>query len=137
MSMMGEFKTFVMRGNVIDMAVGIVVGAAFKDVVTSLVDNIIMPPIGWLIGGIKFSHMKWVLKAADADGNGGVAISYGAFIETVISFLIIAFVIFMLIRAINSLHRKSEAAEEAPAAPPEDVALLTEIRDLLKTRSTP
>ncbi len=129
MSMVSEFKAFVMRGNVIDMAVGIVVGAAFKDVVTSLVDNIIMPPIGWLIGGIKFSHMKWVLKAADAEGKGGVAISYGAFINTVISFIIIAFVIFMLVKAINRMHRKKE---EAPAAPPADVALLTEIRDLLK-----
>lgn len=127
--MVSEFKAFVMRGNVIDMAVGIVVGAAFKDVVTSLVDNIIMPPIGWLIGGIKFSHMKWVLKAADAEGKGGVAISYGAFINTVISFIIIAFVIFMLVKAINRMHRKKE---EAPAAPPADVALLTEIRDLLK-----
>lgn len=135
MSMLSEFKTFVMRGNVIDMAVGIVVGAAFKDVVTSLVDNVIMPPIGWLIGGIKFSQMKWVLKAADAEGKGGVAISYGAFIDTVVSFVIIAFVIFMLIKVINNLHRKKEE-EAAPAAPPADVTLLTEIRDLLKARSS-
>lgn len=132
MSMMGEFKTFIMRGNVIDMAVGIVVGAAFKDVVTSLVSNIIMPPIGWLLGGVKFSQLKWVLKAADAEGKGGVAISYGAFIDTVVSFIIIAFVIFMLIRVINRMHKKEEAA---PAAPPADVTLLTEIRDLLKNET--
>ena len=133
MSMVSEFKAFVMRGNVIDMAVGIVIGAAFKDVITSLVDNVIMPPISWITGGIDFSKLKWVLKAAGPDGKGGVAISYGAFINTVITFLIISFVIFMLIKAINKMHKKQE---EAPAAPPADVTLLTEIRDLLKDRAS-
>ncbi len=131
MGMMTEFKAFVMRGNVIDMAVGIVVGAAFKDVVQSLVNDVIMPPIGWLVGGINFKALKWVLKAAGPDGKGGVIISYGAFINTIITFLIIAFVIFMMIKALNRLHKKAEAA---PAAPPADVVLLTEIRDLLKER---
>lgn len=131
MSMLSEFKAFIARGNVIDMAVGIVVGAAFKDVVTGLVNNVIMPPIGWITGGINFDKLKFVIKAAGADGKGEVAISYGAFINTVITFLIIAFVIFLLIKAINRMYKKPEAA---PAAPPADVALLTEIRDLLKQR---
>ena len=132
MSMLSEFKAFVMRGNVIDMAVGIVIGAAFKDVVTSLVNDVIMPPIGWVIGGVNFTKLKWVLKAAGPDGKGGVAISYGAFINTVITFIIISFVIFLMIKLINKMHKKQEAA---PAAPPADVALLTEIRDLLKNRA--
>ncbi|HET6586758.1 MAG TPA: large-conductance mechanosensitive channel protein MscL [Oleiagrimonas sp.] len=132
MGMLSEFKTFVMRGNVIDMAVGIVIGAAFKDVVTSLVNDVIMPPIGWITGGVNFSKMKWVLKAAGPDGKGGVAISYGAFINTVITFIIISLVIFLMIKLINKMHKKKE---EAPAAPPADVALLTEIRDLLKNRA--
>ncbi|HEX7338621.1 MAG TPA: large-conductance mechanosensitive channel protein MscL [Rhodanobacteraceae bacterium] len=132
MSMYSEFKTFIMRGNVIDMAVGIVIGAAFKDVVTALVNDIIMPPIGWVTGGINFNHLKWVLKAAGADGKGGVAISYGAFINTIITFLIVSFAIFMMIKVINKLHKKAEAAPAAPAA---DVVLLTEIRDLLKNRA--
>ncbi|HET7662618.1 MAG TPA: large-conductance mechanosensitive channel protein MscL [Rhodanobacteraceae bacterium] len=132
MSMLSEFKTFIMRGNVIDMAVGIVVGAAFKDVVTSLVNDVIMPPIGWITGGVNFSKMKWVLKAAGPDGKGGVAISYGAFINTVITFIIISLVIFLMVKLINRMHKKKE---EAPAAPPADVALLTEIRDLLKNRA--
>lgn len=131
MSVLTEFKAFVMRGNVIDMAVGIVIGAAFKDVVQSLVNDVIMPPIGWLVGGVNFKALKLVLKAAGPDGKGGVIISYGAFINTIITFLIIAFVIFMMIKVINTLHKKAEAA---PEAPPADVALLTEIRDLLKNR---
>ncbi|HET7268844.1 MAG TPA: large-conductance mechanosensitive channel protein MscL [Oleiagrimonas sp.] len=129
MSMTSEFKTFLLRGNVIDMAVGIVIGAAFKDVVKSLVDDVIMPPIGWALGGVNFNKLKWVLQEAGADGKGGVAISYGAFINTIITFVIIAFVIFMMIKAINRMHKKKE---EAPAAPAEDVVLLTEIRDLLQ-----
>lgn len=131
MSMLSEFKTFVMRGNVIDMAVGIVIGAAFKDVVNSFVKDVIMPPIGWAVGGVNFNKLQWVLKEAGPDGKGGVAIGYGAFINTVITFLIIAFAIFMMVKVINKLHKKKEAA---PAAPPADVALLTEIRDLLKNR---
>ncbi len=131
MSMLSEFKTFILRGNVIDMAVGIVIGAAFKDVVQSFVNDVIMPPIGWATGGVNFNKLHWVLKEAGPDGKGGVVISYGAFINTVITFIIIAAVIFVMIKMINKMHRKKEAA---PAAPPADVALLTEIRDLLKDR---
>lgn len=131
MSLVSEFKTFAMRGNVIDLAVGVVIGAAFGKIVSSLVDQVIMPPIGWLIGGIDFSAYKLVLVDAAADGKGEVAIQYGAFLNTLIQFLIIAFAIFLVIKAINRLNRK-QAAEEVPAAPPADVALLTEIRDLLK-----
>ena len=135
MSMLQEFKAFAMRGNVMDMAVGIVIGAAFGKIVTSLVTDIIMPPIGWITGGIDFSKLKWMIKAADdtdqAHKIAEVAISYGAFINTIITFIIIAFAIFMVIKGMNRLQRKQEAA---PAAPPADVALLTEIRDLLKNR---
>ncbi|HET9033835.1 MAG TPA: large-conductance mechanosensitive channel protein MscL [Dokdonella sp.] len=130
MSMMSEFKAFAMRGSVVDLAVGVVIGAAFGKIVTSLVNDVIMPPIGNLIGGIDFSMYKYVLTAAGADGKGEVAIQYGAFINTMIQFTIIAFAIFMVVKAINRMSRKEE--EAAPAAPPADVALLTEIRDLLK-----
>jgi large conductance mechanosensitive channel len=129
--MLEEFKKFAMRGNVIDLAVGVVIGGAFGKIVSSLVDQVIMPPIGWLTGGIDFSQLKWVLKPADpATKTAEVAIQYGAFINTVITFLIIAFVIFLMVKAINRLSRREE---EKPAVPP-DVVLLTEIRDLLKAR---
>ncbi|MEO5811194.1 MAG: large-conductance mechanosensitive channel protein MscL [Rhodanobacter sp.] len=135
MSMLQEFKAFAMRGNVMDMAVGIVIGAAFGKIVTSLVDDVIMPPIGWITGGVDFSKLRWVLKPADntdpANRIAEVAISYGAFINTLITFIIIALAIFMVIKLMNRMQRKQA---EAPAAPPADVALLTEIRDLLKTR---
>lgn len=135
MGMMKEFKEFAMRGNVIDMAVGIVIGAAFGKIVTSLVNDVIMPPIGMITGGIDFSKMKWVLKAADNSDPkhkiAEIAIHYGTFINTIITFIIIAFAIFLLIKVINRVHKKDEAA---PAPPPADVALLTEIRDLLKNR---
>ena len=132
MGMLTEFKEFAMRGNVIDLAVGVVIGAAFGKVVTSLVDQIIMPPIGLATGGVDFSNLKWVLKPADpANKVAEVAIQYGAFINTVITFLIIALAIFLMVKAINRVSRKPEAA---PAAPPADVVLLTEIRDLLRTK---
>jgi large conductance mechanosensitive channel len=135
MSMLQEFKAFAMRGNVMDMAVGIVIGAAFGRIVTSLVNDVIMPPIGWITGGVDFSSLKWVLRPADntdpAHKIAEVAISYGAFINTIITFIIIAFAIFMVIKGMNRLQRKQEAA---PAAPPADVALLTEIRDLLRNK---
>jgi large conductance mechanosensitive channel len=132
MSMIGEFKAFAMRGNVIDLAVGVVIGGAFGKIVSSLVDQVIMPPIGLITGGVDFSHLKWVLKPADpATKTAEVAIQYGAFINTLITFLIIAFVIFLLVKTINRLAPKPEAA---PAAPPAEVALLTEIRDLLKAK---
>ena len=132
MGMLTEFKEFAMRGNVIDLAVGVVIGAAFDKVVTSLVDQIIMPPIGLATGGVDFSNLKWVLKPADpANEVAEVAIQYGAFINTVITFLIIALAIFLMVKAINRVSRKPEPA---PAAPPADVVLLTEIRDLLRTK---
>lgn len=135
MSMMGEFKAFAMRGNVVDLAVGVVIGAAFGKIVTSLVNDIIMPPIGLLTGGVDFADLKWVLKAADvtdpAHKVAEVAIQYGIFINTLIQFIIVAFAIFMVVKAINRMSRKQE---EAPAAPAADVVLLTEIRDLLKTK---
>jgi large conductance mechanosensitive channel len=131
MSFASEFKAFAMRGNVVDMATGIVIGAAFGKIVSSLVEGIVMPPIGLLIGGIDFSAIKTVIKAAGADGKGEVAIQWGAFLNTVISFVIIAFAIFMVIKLMNRVVKKEEAA---PAAPPADVVLLTEIRDLLKAK---
>ncbi len=135
MSMLKEFKAFAMRGNVIDLAVGVVIGGAFGKIVTSLVNDVIMPPIGLLTGGVDFADMKWVLKAADntdpAHKVAEVAVNYGMFINTLIQFLIIAFAIFLVVKAINRISRKEEAA---PAPPPADVVLLTEIRDLLKNR---
>jgi large conductance mechanosensitive channel len=120
-----------MRGNVVDMATGIVIGAAFGKIVSTLVDGVIMPPIGLLVGGIDFSSIKTVLKAAGADGKGEVAIQWGVFINSIITFIIIALAIFLVIKAMNAAVKK---APEAPAAPPADVALLTEIRDLLKNK---
>ncbi|HJT98944.1 MAG TPA: large-conductance mechanosensitive channel protein MscL [Rhodanobacteraceae bacterium] len=131
MGMLSEFKAFAMRGNVMDLAVGVVIGAAFGKIVTSLVDQIIMPPIGLVIGGVDFSAYKWVLKAAGPDGKGEVAIQFGAFFNTIIQFVIIAIAIFLVIKLMNRLIRRHEAA---PAAPPADVQLLTEIRDILKSR---
>ncbi|SEI59067.1 large-conductance mechanosensitive channel protein MscL [Frateuria terrea] len=132
MGMLQEFKKFAMRGNVIDLAVGVVIGAAFGKIVSSLVDQVIMPPIGLMTGGVDFSHLKWVLKPADpATRTAEVAIQYGAFINTVITFMIIAFVIFLLVKTINRLAPRPE---DAPAVQPPEVLLLTEIRDLLKTR---
>ncbi|UPG95077.1 large-conductance mechanosensitive channel protein MscL [Luteibacter aegosomatissinici] len=129
MGMIAEFKKFALRGNVVDLAVGVVIGAAFGKIVTSLVDNIIMPPIGMLIGGIDFSEWKWVLKPADAaTKTAEVAIQYGVFINVLIQFIIIAFAIFVVVKAINKLTRH----EDAPAATPPDVVVLQEIRDLLK-----
>jgi len=135
MSMLQEFKAFAMRGNVMDMAVGIVIGGAFGKIVSSLVSDVIMPPIGVITGGIDFSAMKWVLKPGDDSDPkhkiAEVAINYGTFINTIITFIIIAFAIFMVIKLMNRMQKKQE---EAPAAPPADVALLTEIRDLLKNK---
>lgn len=129
MSFFSEFKTFAMKGNVVDMATGIVIGAAFGKIVSTLVEGIIMPPIGLLIGGIDFSGIKTVLKEAGADGKGEVAIMWGSFLNTVITFAIVAFAIFLVIKLMNKMIKKEEAAPAAPAA---DVVLLTEIRDLLK-----
>jgi large conductance mechanosensitive channel len=127
--MLSEFKAFAMRGNVMDLAVGVVIGAAFGKIVTSLVDQVIMPPIGMLIGGVDFSAYKWVLQAAGPDGKGEVALQYGAFLNTIIQFMIVALAIFLVVKLMNRMIKKEEAA---PAPPPADVVLLTEIRDLLK-----
>jgi large conductance mechanosensitive channel len=140
--MFKEFKEFALRGNVVDMAVGIVIGVAFGTIVKSLVDDIIMPPIGLLLGGIDFSNFHVVLREgaaasgpyaalADAQAAGAVTINYGVFINSVISFVIVAFALFLVIRAMNKLKTKKE---EKPAQPPEDVLLLREIRDVLKAK---
>ena len=133
MSMMNEFKDFAIRGNVVDMAVGIVIGAAFGKIVSSFVGGVLMPPIGVLLGGVDFSSLSFVIKEA-ADAAPAVVISYGSFIQTVIDFTIIAFAIFMVVRGINSLKQKEAATAEAPKPSTQEV-LLTEIRDLLKNRT--
>jgi len=134
MSMIKEFKDFAMRGNVIDLAVGVVIGGAFGKIVSSVVNDIIMPPIGMAIGGVDFKELKLVLQEAEGD-VAAVAINYGNFIQNVFDFLIVAFCIFMLVKGINSLNRKKEEAPAAPAAPPpptKDQELLMDIRDLLR-----
>jgi len=133
MSMMKEFKTFAMRGNVVDMAVGIIIGAAFGKIVTSIVNDVIMPPIGMLLGGIDFSGFMFTLKETVGDAPA-VVIKYGAFINTVIDFLIVAFAIFLVIKGINSMKKKEEEKPAAPPKPSNEEVLLTEIRDLLKSR---
>ena len=133
MSMMSEFKKFAMRGNVVDMAVGIVIGAAFGKIVSSFVNDVLMPPIGILLGGVDFKDLAIVLKAATED-VAEVTINYGMFIQTVLDFLIIAFAIFMVVKAMNSLKKKEEAAPPAPPKPSAEVVLLTEIRDALKEK---
>ncbi|WP_297893747.1 large-conductance mechanosensitive channel protein MscL [Shewanella sp.] len=133
MSLLKEFKAFASRGNVIDMAVGIIIGAAFGKIVSSFVADIIMPPIGIILGGVNFSDLSVVLLAAQGDAPA-VVIAYGKFIQTVLDFTIIAFAIFMGLKAINSLKRKEEEAPKAPAAPTKDQELLSEIRDLLKSQ---
>lgn len=130
-----EFKEFAVRGNVVDMAVGIVIGAAFGKIVSSLVADVIMPPIGWLIGGVDFSDLVATLPAL-MEGREPVLIAYGKFIQTVLDFTIVAFAIFMVIKGINRMKRKEEAkpTPAAPPAPSKEELLLTEIRDLLKQK---
>lgn len=132
-----EFKEFAMRGNMIDMAVGIIIGGAFGKIVSSLVADVIMPPLGLLIGGVDFSDLAITLKHATGD-DPAVMLRYGAFIQTVIDFLIIAFAIFMMVKGINALRRKQEAvpAPAAPPAPSAEEKLLAEIRDLLKQKGS-
>jgi large conductance mechanosensitive channel len=131
-----EFKTFAMKGNVVDMAVGVIIGGAFGKIVTSLVSDIFMPLIGLLVGGVDFTQWKIVLSAAnEAAGKAEVAITYGNFIQVVLDFIILAWVIFMVIKGINKLSAKKEKEEQKPAEPaptPEDILLLREIRDSLK-----
>lgn len=131
MSMMQEFKEFAVKGNVVDMAVGVIIGGAFGKIVSSFVADVIMPPVGVLLGGVNFSDLAITIKEA-VDTSPAVVIAYGKFAQTVIDFTIIAFVIFMAIRFINTLKKKEEAAAAAPAEPSKEQLLLTEIRDLLK-----
>lgn len=131
MGMIKEFKDFAVKGNVVDMAVGIIIGAAFGRIVSSFVADVIMPPIGVLLGGVDFSSLIITVKQAVGDVPA-VVISYGKFIQTLIDFIIIAFVIFMVIKGINSRKKKEEEAPKAPPAPPAQELLLAEIRDLLK-----
>lgn len=134
MSFFKEFKEFAVRGNVLDMAVGVVIGGAFGKIVSSLVGDVIMPVVGVVTGGVNFTDLKITLKQAVADAPA-VTINYGTFIQTVVDFTIIAFCIFCVIKAINSFKRKQEEAPATPATPPADIALLSEIRDLLKNKS--
>ncbi|MDE3738313.1 MULTISPECIES: large-conductance mechanosensitive channel protein MscL [Pseudomonas] len=133
MSLISEFKAFAVKGNVVDMAVGIIIGAAFGKIVSSFVGDVIMPPIGLLIGGVDFSDLAVTLKAAEGD-IPAVVLSYGKFIQTILDFVIVAFAIFMGVKAINRLKREEAAAPEAPPAPTKEQELLTEIRDLLKAQ---
>ena len=142
--MLKEFREFAMKGNVLDMAVGIIIGGAFGTIVKSLVSDVIMPPIGLLLGGIDFADLFVTLKAgtpagpyatlAAAQEAGAVTVNVGLFINSVIAFLIVAWAVFLLVKGFNAARRKEEEAPAAPPAPPEDVVLLTEIRDLLKAK---
>lgn len=135
MGFVKEFKEFAMRGSVVDLAVGVVIGGAFGKIVSSMVDDVIMPPIGYITGGVDFGSLKYVLKEAnEAAGISEVSITYGNFINSIIQFLIIAFCIFVVIKGINSLKRKEEEASAAPPAPSNEEVLLGEIRDLLKSK---
>ena len=134
MSILSEFREFIARGNVVDLAVGVIIGGAFGKIVTALVEDVVMPPIGLLMSGVDFSLMNWVLKADNpaTKVDEMVAIQYGAFLNTIIQFLIVAWVFFLLVKAVNTL-RRAQAAEAPPPAPSAQEALLTEIRDLLKS----
>ncbi|THD58444.1 large-conductance mechanosensitive channel protein MscL [Phenylobacterium sp.] len=137
LSIFGEFREFIARGNVVDLAVGVIIGAAFNDIVKSLVDNIVMPPIGVLLSGVDFSQLKVVLKAADPVKKAAeVAIQYGLFLNTVIRFVIVAWVVFLLVKGVNAIRRREAETPtaEKPAPPPQE-ALLMEIRDLLKAQT--
>ena len=131
MSMMKEFRDFAMRGNVVDMAVGIVIGAAFGKIITAFVNGVLMPPIGLLVGGVDFSELSMTLQEASGE-VAAVTLNYGAFIQTVVDFIIIAFAIFMVVKAMNKMKKKEEAKPAAPPKPSTEETLLTEIRDLLK-----
>lgn len=134
--MLKEFKAFAIKGNLIDMAIGIIIGAAFGKIVTSLVNDLIMPPIGLLLGGVNFTELSVVLKSAVIEADGtivpAVTLNYGNFIQIVIDFLIVAFVIFMVVKGINKMKKKEAVAPTTPPAPSKEEVLLTEIRDLLK-----
>ncbi|MEX0638945.1 MAG: large-conductance mechanosensitive channel protein MscL [Balneolaceae bacterium] len=134
MSLMKDFKAFAMRGNVIDLAIAVVIGAAFGRIVTSLVNDLLMPPIGMLIGGVDFSEFSYTLSEATAETTA-VTINYGLFVQQLVNFTIVAFAIFMVIRLFEKMKKKEEVAPTAPAEPSNEEKLLTEIRDILKTNS--
>lgn len=133
MSLLSEFKQFAMRGNVVDMAIGIVIGAAFGKIVSSFVADVLMPPLGVLLGGVDFTSLSVELAAATAAAPA-VVLAYGKFIQAIVDFTIVAFAIFLLVKAMNRLQKKAEEAPAAPPAPPPQEVLLAEIRDLLKKR---
>lgn len=135
MSMLQEFKTFAIRGNVVDMAVGIIIGGAFGKIVSSFVADVVMPPIGVLVGGVDFSELAVTLKEASGE-TSAVTLNYGNFIQTMVDFTIIAFAIFMVIQLINKMRKAEEAAPAEPSPPTREEILLTEIRDLLKPKIT-
>jgi large conductance mechanosensitive channel len=135
---LGEFREFIARGNVIDLAVGVIIGAAFNDIVKALVDQVAMPPIGLLLSGIDFAQLKWVLKPDNplTKANEEVAIQYGAFLNTMIKFLVVAWVVFLLVKLVNTIRRREAAKPDSEkAAPSPQEALLMEIRDLLKAQT--
>lgn len=135
MAFIKEFKEFISKGNVIDLAVGVIIGAAFGKIITSFVDDIIMPPVGYVMGGVDFADKKWLLVPADVTNKvEEVAVRYGNFINTLIQFLIVALCIFAVIKAINTLKRKEETKEAVVAVPTREEVLLAEIRDLLKNQ---
>ncbi|WP_290506336.1 large-conductance mechanosensitive channel protein MscL [Algoriphagus sp.] len=138
MGMLKEFKEFAVRGNVIDLAVGVIIGGAFGKIVSSFVNDVVMPPIGLLVGGVDFKNLAWTLKEEEVDAAGetiaAVTVNYGMFIQNVVDFIIVAFVIFLAIKGINKMNKKEEKKEAAapPPSPPKSEVLLEEIRDLLK-----
>lgn len=133
MSFMSEFKEFAMKGNVVDLAVGVIIGGAFGKIVSSFVADVVTPLLGLLVGGVNFTDLSLVLKQAQGEAPA-VLLKYGVFLQTVFDFIVVALAIFIAIKAMNKLKRQEEAAPEAPAAPPADVVLLGEIRDLLKNK---
>ena len=138
LTILGEFREFIARGNVIDLAVGVIIGAAFNDIVKSLVDYVVMPPVGLLLSGIDFAKLQWVLKPDDpaTKANELVAIQYGLFLNSVIKFLIVAWVVFLLVKGVNAIRRRNQAEPPTtPGAPPPQEAVLIEIRDLLKAQA--
>lgn len=133
MSFFSEFKEFALKGNVVDLAVGVIIGGAFGKIVTSLIENVIMPPIGLVTGGVDFSNLAVTLKAAQGD-QAAVLWKYGAFVQTVVDFTVLAMCIFVMVKTMNQMKRKAEEQPPAPEAVPADTLLLTEIRDLLKSQ---
>ena len=131
MGMMKEFKEFAMKGNVMDMAIGIIIGAAFGKIISSFVGDVLMPPIGALLGGVDFSTLSWVIQGATETAEA-VTINYGMFINTVVDFIIVAFAIFMVVKGMNNAKKKEEEKPAAPPKPSKEEVLLTEIRDALK-----